>query len=83
MHRHPGWRHILAQGLELFYPLGPPRSPRLLELVESLLGLILLDPLVPAAGHHLSAGLDVIQGGDELKPVLSDETRDEQMNMSS
>ena len=39
--------------------------------------------LVPAAGHHLSAGLDVIQGGDELKPVLSDETHDEQMNMSS
>ena len=83
MHRHPGWRHILAQGLELFYPLGPPRSPRLLELVESLLGLILLDPLVPAAGHLRGAGHNVNRGRDELKPVLSDETHHEQMNMSS
>ena len=72
MHRHPGWRHILAQGLELDYPLGPPRSPRLLELVDSL-----LEPLIPAAGHLRGAGHDVIRGGDELKHVLSDESRDE------
>ena len=56
---------------------GVTRSLKL-ELVESILGLILLDPLIPAAGHDIrGAGHDVVRGGDEPEPVLSVEAHDE------
>ena len=76
----PCWWSGIATWL---WPIHTLRSPTKLEIVESLLGLILLDPLVPAAGHLHGDGHNVTRGRDELKPVLSDETHHEQMNMSS